>query len=228
MPALLQTIVSPVLGVLMKGLITSGIFLFADLAKDDLKLENEKNIVQEAKKGDNQAFTELYNHYFPKVYAYIIRRTGHQQTAEDITSKVFLKAFSKLPTFTFTGAPFGAWVFRIAANTLIDHYRKASNNKERATEHLPESMDMSHSAHEEVMVNETKELVLSLVAKLPPKDRQLVELRFLAELGVKEISAIVELSPNVVSVRIYRAIKKLKTLLPEPVAIPVSNETSIR
>lgn len=228
MPALLQTIVSPILGAFTKGLISSGIFLFADVNKDDIRLENEKNIVHEAKKGDNQAFTELYNHYFPKVYAYIIRRTGHQQTAEDITSKVFLKAFSKLPTFSFTGAPFGAWVFRIAANTLIDHYRKASNNKERATEHLPENPDQANSAHEEVMANESKELVLSMVAKLPPKDRQLVELRFLAELGVKEISAIVELSPNVVSVRIYRAIKKLKNLLPEPAVVPVSNEGAIR
>lgn len=189
-----------------------GIIYHLAASDDDFALENEKAVVKAAKNGDSQAFTELYNHYFPKIYSYLMRRTGHQETTEDLTSKVFLKAFDKLPKFSITSAPFGAWLYRIAANTLTDYYRKASRNREFAAEVLPEKIDESKSAHDEVLTKEVKEEVLSLVSQLPKKDQQIVELRFLAELGVKEIAAIVELSPNVVSVRIYRAVKKLQKI----------------
>jgi len=197
---------------LSQSLLDKGLIFFSAQKGDDFALENEKDLVKSAKNGDSQAFTDLYNHYFPKIYSYLIRRTGHEQTTEDLTSQVFLKAFNKLPKFAITSAPFGAWLFRIAANTLTDYYRKASRNKEFASDALPERIDESKSALEEVMTKETKEEVLALVGKLPKKDQQMVELRFLAELGVKEISAIVELSPNVVSVRIYRAVKKLQKI----------------
>ncbi len=197
---------------LSQHLLEKGMIFFSLQKEEDFALENEKELVKAAKNGDSQAFTQLYNHYFPKIYSYLMRRTGHEQTTEDLTSQVFLKAFNKLPKFVITSAPFGAWLFRIAANTLTDYYRKASRNKEFASESLPEKMDESKSALEEVMTKETKEQVLTLVGKLSKKDQQMVELRFLAELGVKEIAAVVELSPNVVSVRIYRAVKKLQKL----------------
>lgn len=183
--------------------------LMANAEKHPLAIEGEKQLVKSAKQGNPDAFTDLYNHYFPKVYAFVMRRTGHQQIAEDLTSQIFLKAFAKLPKFNITSAPFGAWLFRIATNTVTDHYRKSSTNKEFSAEVLPEKIDLSQDADELIIENEAKELVLSLVAKLPKKDQEIIQLRFLAELGVKEISAIVELSPNVVSVRIYRALKKL-------------------
>jgi RNA polymerase sigma-70 factor, ECF subfamily len=189
----------------------AGLF-FAAKPTNDLHLPGERGFVKAAKQGDPEAFTDLYNHYFPKIYSFIMRRTGHQQTAEDLTSKVFLKAFHKLPTFTITAAPFGAWLFRIASNTVTDHYRKASNNKEFASAQLPEQPDKSLDTAKLVISEEAKEQVLGLIAELPNKDQKIIELRFLAELSVKEISAIVELSPNVISVRIYRAVKKLSSL----------------
>lgn len=188
-----------------------GLF-FAVNDQNTLALEGERQLVKSAKSGDPEAFTDLYNHYFPKIYAYIMRRTGHQETAEDLTSQVFLKAFDKLPKFTLTAAPFGAWLFRIASNTLTDYYRKSSRKKEFASEQLPEQPDESLDTAELVMTKQAKEQVLSLISELPEKDRQLIEYRFLAELGVKEISTMLELSPNVVSVRIYRAVKKLHTI----------------
>jgi len=188
-----------------------GLF-FAAKPTNDLHLPGERKFVKLAKQGDSEAFTDLYNHYFPKIYAFIMRRTGHQQTAEDLTSQVFLKAFNKLPAFTITAAPFGAWLFRIASNTLTDYYRKASRTREFASEQLPEQPDESLDTSTLVISEEAKEQVLGLIAELPTKDQKIIELRFLAELSVKEISAIIELSPNVISVRIYRAVKKLHSL----------------
>lgn len=173
-------------------------------------LENEQSIVLMAQQGDHRAFTDLYNHYFPQIYAFIMRRCGHQQLTEDITSQVFLKAYKNLADYKPRGYTFGAWLYRIASNTLMDHYRKASTRSEQTTDVLPERADESRLAHEELVSTQNKEELLALVETLPEKDKRIISLKFFAELSVTEIAKVVSLSPNAVSVRIYRALEKLR------------------
>lgn len=189
-------------------------FLFSQVMTKEkpIGLENEKELIKQAQQGNEDSFTELYNHYFPRVYGFVIKRCGHQQTAEDITSQVFLKAFAKLPKFVYQGAPFGAWVFKIASNALIDYYRKASTNRERVVETLPEHPEDLTHVHEDMLSAESKEEVLRLVARLGKKDQEVIHLKFFAELSVQEISAMLEVSPNNISVRIFRAVKKLQKI----------------
>lgn len=200
---------------IINQLFAQAAFLFSQTISNEkpIGLENEKELIKQAQQGNESSFTELYNHYFPKVYGFVIKRCGHQQTAEDITSQVFLKAFSKLPKFVYQGAPFGAWVFKIASNALTDYYRKASTNKERVVGNLPEHPEELSHVHEDMLSAESKEQVLQLVAKLGKKDQEIVHLKFFAELSVREISAILEVSPNAVSVRIFRAVKKLQKIM---------------
>ena len=87
------------------------------------KLPEEQQIVRAAAKGDEQAFASLYDTYLDSIYRFIYLRVEDQQTAEDITSNVFLKAWEKLDKYQFRGVPFRAWLFRIARNAVIDHYR---------------------------------------------------------------------------------------------------------
>jgi RNA polymerase sigma-70 factor, ECF subfamily len=173
-------------------------------------LEHEQDVVVMAQQGNGQAFSQLYEHYFPQIYAFIMRRCGHQQLTEDLTSQVFLKAFKNLRDYQPRGYTFGAWVYRIATNALMDHYRKASTRSEHPTDELPERADQSRLAHEEIESEQQRQELLSLVDRLNEKDKHIITLKFFAELSVKEIAKVVSLSPNAVSVRIYRALDTLR------------------
>ncbi len=85
--------------------------------------ESEAELVQRARNGDNEAFGRLYERSLDRVYRYIYFRVTDDETAEDLTSKVFLKAWESLPRFKAGNSPFIAWLYTIAHNAVIDHYR---------------------------------------------------------------------------------------------------------
>jgi RNA polymerase sigma-70 factor (ECF subfamily) len=87
-----------------------------------LPSEDEKRLVEQAQSGDGQAFSELYDACFDRVYRFIFFRVTDVQAAEDLTSQVFLKAWEKLGRYRPQG-PFVAWLYAIARNTVIDNYR---------------------------------------------------------------------------------------------------------
>lgn len=83
----------------------------------------ELPIIQACQNGNFDRFAEIYDIYIKKIYNFIYYRTGHKQTAEDITSTVFLKAMQKINSFDSTQGKFSSWLYRIARNSVIDHYR---------------------------------------------------------------------------------------------------------
>lgn len=83
----------------------------------------EQQLALRASRGDRDAFGELYECTFDRIYRYIFFRISDEDTAEDLASKVYLKAWENLPRFQFSNAPFIAWLYTIAHNTVIDHYR---------------------------------------------------------------------------------------------------------
>src|SRR3989344_1558695 len=82
--------------------------------------QEEQKSVEQAQT-DDSAFSNLYEHYLPKIYGYIHKRIGNKQIAEDLTSQTFLKAFENFSGFS--GGSFKGWIYRIATNTVIDFYR---------------------------------------------------------------------------------------------------------
>jgi len=87
--------------------------------------EDERALVEAARR-DPARFADLYEIHFELVYAYIARRVRDRDVAEDLTSEVFHKALANLGTFEWRGAPFAAWLIRIAANALADHSKRAA------------------------------------------------------------------------------------------------------
>ncbi|MCB0212312.1 MAG: hypothetical protein KDJ52_23425, partial [Anaerolineae bacterium] len=78
----------------------------------------EAQLIKRAKSGDTDAFAGLYDIYIDDVYRFILHRVGNKQTAEDLSSQVFLKAWDNLGRYKMQGLPFGAWLFRIARNSV--------------------------------------------------------------------------------------------------------------
>src|SRR5712691_1311963 len=114
----------------------------------------ERWLVEAAQK-DPSKFGDLYEIHFAPVYAFIARRLRDRDKAEDLTSEVFHKALANLKSYTWTGAPFGAWLFRIAANALSDQWKRAGR----------EPAEPSGGPEQEAV--ETQARLFGLVEKLP-------------------------------------------------------------
>ena len=87
----------------------------------------ERLIVDDARNGSEQALSELYTLYFPRVYRYILARTGNTYDAEDLAEEVFIRVLEAIERFEWREAPFSAWLFRIAHNAVISQRRKESS-----------------------------------------------------------------------------------------------------
>src|SRR5580692_1899867 len=102
----------------------------------------EQQIVEEAQR-DPARFADLYDRHFDRVYAFVARRVRDRHVAEDLTSEVFHHALAHLPRFEWRGAPFGAWLMRIAANAIADHWKRGAREQSDTLANDPASAEPS-------------------------------------------------------------------------------------
>lgn len=173
---------------------------------------DESELAKRMGEGDDQAFELLYEKYFQPVYGFIVKRVGHRETAEDIASQVFMKAFAHRKTFVLKTS-FSAWIYRIATNALTDHYRKkkpetefVENVHENASNDSPaESMDIAWLRGE----------LEAVLVRLNERERLAVTLKYYGELGNHEIAEVIGCTANNLGVILHRALKKCEHLAPE-------------
>jgi RNA polymerase sigma-70 factor (ECF subfamily) len=139
-----------------------------------------------AQQGDEQAIGALYDLHCQAVFRYFQARLGHQQTAEDLTGEVFRRMLTGLPGYRGVDLPFRAWLFRIAHNLLIDHYRRETRHivvPLKETEHVgPEESDPASTVEQKM----TMEHAFQALSNLEPSQRDALALRFLSGLSLKE------------------------------------------
>ena len=92
-------------------------------------MQDEQNLVHRARKGDKEAFTELYESHFDRIYRYLALKIGNKTEAEDMTQQVFIKAYESIGSYNWEGIHFSARLFRIAHNQMVDFVRKESKVK---------------------------------------------------------------------------------------------------
>lgn len=158
----------------------------------------------DAARRDPTAFGILYQRYLPRIYRYLRTRTTSEDEAADLTQQVFLKAFDALPSYRNRGAPFTAWLFRIARNVAIDHARRKRitltwdlqpEALHPATDTTPESVVLREEALQRLRV---------LLSQLDTGKRELLALRFAAGLTNREISVVVGKSEAAVKKQLAR------------------------
>ena len=162
---------------------------------------DERTLI-EAAQADPGRFVDLYERHFDRVYAYVIRRTGRRDEAEDITSEVFERALTNLPRFEWRGVPFVAWLYRIAANALADRRKQTERD---ALEPLPDIPDERES--KEI---ERRAMLYQLVGRLPEGQRQVIEMRFIAQKSIREIAVALERSEGAIKQLQLRALENLR------------------
>jgi RNA polymerase sigma-70 factor (ECF subfamily) len=166
--------------------------------------------------GEHDHFGSLYERYIDKIYAFIYYRTSSKETAEDIVSTVFIKALEKLDTFDENKASFSTWLYRIARNTLIDHYRTHKQETDISlVEHVAgETSNLSETVEAR---NKLKEIETYLKT-LTEKQQEIVILRVWNELSFKEIAEITGRSEESCKMLFSRTIKKVRLEFPAALA----------
>lgn len=176
------------------------------------QLDNHDARVAQAISGDKDAFGALYDHYHPLMYRFVLLRVGRKEDAEDITHQIFVDAWQNIRGYEMRGLPFASWLYRIARNGVIDHYR---TRKDEMSLELVDTNAMVSGHNPEVLTQELFELarVRKAIAKLKPEHQDVVIMRFVEELSIKEAAHALEKSEGAVKLLQHRAIKELKKIL---------------
>lgn len=172
----------------------------------------ERLIVDAARAGDQNALSELYTLYFPRVYRYILARTGSAYDAEDLAEEVFMKVLEAIERFEWRQAPFSAWLFRIAHNAVVSQRRK--DGARGRTAPLSEGLPVDSAGPEELVENRLAlNEIMRAAERLPEAQRQVIALRFAAGLSVAETARAMGKGEGNVKVIQHKAIAKLREMM---------------
>jgi RNA polymerase sigma-70 factor, ECF subfamily len=171
---------------------------------------NEENVISRASEGDPEAFTYIYEKYVARIYSYVFYRIGSETDAEDITSRVFYRAFGHIRNYVDKGIPFSAWLYRIAHNLVANWHRDSHRHKEVPLEdqiELPAHIDHPERAVEK---SQEMELLLRGIRRLSPDRQQLLILKFVEDYSNAEIGEIMGKSEGAIKSLYHRALIALR------------------
>lgn len=169
--------------------------------------ERDKALVAKVQAGMNENFVFLYDAYLDKIYRFLYFRTGHQETAEDLTSQTFLKALDKVNSFDSSKGTFQSWLYRIAHNLLIDHYRVPRRHVDlKAAQYVAVDSSPEQDTDRELNIAQVR----SLMETLPEQARELIVLRIWEELPYSEIARIMDKSEASLKMQFSRLIASLR------------------
>ena len=167
--------------------------------------------ILKAQRGDRDAFCRIYDAFADKLFRFLLYRVGNKYNAEEILQDTFIKAWKALPKFEVEGSNFSAWMYRIAANTANDYFRKTYRN--------PEPLDINEidvSDHvlieEQYELQEEAQLLKEVLERLPAQYKQVLELRFIQNMTVDETAKIMGRTNLAVRLAQHRALNKLREI----------------
>jgi len=186
-----------------------------------MDLSEERELVRQAQKAPD-AFATLYDHYYPRIFGYVLRRSANLEAAQDITSETFLKALAKLWQFRWRNVSFSSWLYRIATNEVNQYFRKVEYKRSVSLEELqtqgfepisphdPERETME--AQEELKQHQDFLEIQARIVHLPAKYQEVITLRFFEKKQIKEIAEILGKREGTIKSLLHRAVEKLREI----------------
>ncbi len=178
--------------------------------KPNIEINDSEQIAKAKKNRD--AFGPLYEKYFERVFLYIFKKLGDEDTTGDVCQLVFLKAMMNIQKYEDRGVPFGAWLFRIASNEVNMYYRKSSKThvveiEESGLINMMGEMEVSGDKAHEI---ELQEKLIKVLNAIKPEHAELIDLRFFQSMSFKEIAEIYDISEANAKMKTYRLLEKIK------------------
>lgn len=180
------------------------------MPQENLSENIDEALIERAGNGETEAFGQLYERYVNRIYNYIYYRTGNVNEAEDLTARVFQRAYRHIQNYNQRGVPFSAWLYRIAHNLVANWYRDRSRKKEVALdERLPSSSSFDFPESSLVKDQEMERLLKS-IRKLPPERQQLIILKFVEGMSNADIGVIMRRSEGAIKSLYHRTLISLR------------------
>ncbi|HVC34932.1 MAG TPA: sigma-70 family RNA polymerase sigma factor [Chloroflexota bacterium] len=174
-------------------------------------LDNEADLVRCAVGRDSASFGSLYEFYLDRIYRYVYYRVASTTEAEDLTEQVFLKAWEAIDRYEPRGAPFVAWLYRLAHNLVVDHYR--GRHSSASLDEIEDAEDAGADVESAVQDRLEAEAVRAAIGTLNPDYQQMLVLRFVEGLSHAEVAQIVGKSEGATRVIQHRALQALARAL---------------
>src|SRR3989344_1117114 len=174
----------------------------------------EEELIKNAQNGESEAFGKLYDVYLSRIFRFVFIKVSSRPDAEDLTHQIFLNAWQNIKNFEFRGFPFSSWLYKIASNAVIDHYRTKKNYLSIefiAEDALADFPDLAEKLDEAI---DMKVIVFAL-RKLEPDQQNVLIMTFIDDLPNKEIAKILDKSEGAIRVVQHRALKQLKKYVDE-------------
>lgn len=172
--------------------------------------DSDERLLIEAAQKDPGRFAELYEQHFHRVYAYISRRVSDRAETQDLTAYVFQQALANLGEFRWRGAPFAAWLYRIAANALAD--RRRQKQREFNSDVLSDNPAISEM---DIDAIERRARLFKAVDRLPEDQRRVIIMRFAQEKSIRDIALEIGRSEGAVKQLQFRGLENLRSRLSE-------------
>jgi RNA polymerase sigma-70 factor (ECF subfamily) len=178
-------------------------------------------LIVRAQGGDVDAIGALYDQHHESIFRYVWLRVGDRHLAEDLTGDVFMRMLNALPGYRSVGLPFRAWLYRIAHNLLIDHYRTTGNRSALPLEDIEDRQaddaDPPAAAEHTLLV----ERLQTALSKLDPPQRDVVALRFVSGLSLRETALALDKTEAAVKSLQHRGLAALRLALREEQQVTV-------
>ena len=175
----------------------------------ELDANQIENLVEKAKTGDTDSFTIIFDHYINDIYKFSLVKVGNKDDAQDIASETFSRAWSYLSRYRTNN--FRAYIFTIARNLCYDFHKNKEESIDVSDDFDPP--DMSINIEGSFIEHEKKEKLLKTIAQLPDNYADIIVLRFIIGLSVKETVKVMGMSGGAVRTAQHRALQRLKELL---------------
>lgn len=175
----------------------------------DLADQEEAALIERAK-SEPEAFGVLYERYVDRIYTYIYYRTGNQQDAEDLTARTFFKALNHIDRYVQRGAPFSAWLYRIAHNIVANWHRDSQRRRELALEEQATQGQIGANPERRAEAGEERAALLRAIRRLPDDRQQLLLLKFMESLSNAQIGRIMGRSEGAVKSLYHRTLIALR------------------
>lgn len=157
---------------------------------------------------DKAKSEQIYAQYYSKVFGYLISKTNNKELAEDLASEVFLKVMEKLDSFDESKASISTWIYTITHNKLIDYYRGI-----KPIDSLEEDVPYEESMEDDILKNETLEMLAAALEKLGEREREIIVLRYYSGKTLREIADTLRISYSYVKVMHNKAMSELKKFM---------------
>src|SRR4051794_36456576 len=175
-------------------------------------MDEIRKLVDRAQKGDRAALEDLYLIHFDRIYSYLHVSVGNRYDAEDLTTQTFLKMLESIGRFWWQSAPFSAWLFRIAHNLAMDHFR--ARKRVQPEEEVPEpSGSEEPSAELEAMQAIGRQSMIELIDKLSPEQQQVLTLKFVFNFPNADVAKILDKTEGAIKSLQHRALASLQKQL---------------